>query len=186
MTGFQFIALFTIIIPISFLYGIGLDRVMLKSASPKMLVYSLFPDGPLVFISATALWFLLHFVLLPLGLFFLFPVLFVILTAFLEELFFMLLPRFTPSRLPERGLSYGLGFFALYTASSYIEMLGLLFVGFASFLAVGLLFFTIRRRLDSGYAAYEWKTAPLLLVSLGFIGLALYALDFSWLISVLH
>ncbi len=180
----DFLLLFGIIISPLFVGGIGLDRLFSVSLSPQRIVRSLFPDVVLMLAVSTVMWFFMRYALRPIHLLFLMPLFFVLLFSVLEELyaFFFKSSESEGASLQEKGFSYGLSFYALYTATSYIELLGIISVSVIAFVLFAFIFFSIRQRIDNSNAAYEFKIAPLLLISLGCIALVLYAIDFSWLL----
>ena len=80
----------------------------------------------------------------------------------------------------ERIFTGGTVIFALYHAFNYIE---LAIIILCSVLSLGLwsfILYAIKQRVDESSMSAQWKNAPLLLISLGIVALALYAWDMVW------
>jgi len=81
----------------------------------------------------------------------------------------------------ERLFSGGIVIFALYQAFTYIEMIAILVSALVSMLLWSFVLCAVKRRIEESNVSAQWKNAPLLLISMGLIALALYAWDIAWL-----
>ena len=85
----------------------------------------------------------------------------------------------------ERLFCGGIVVFALYQAFTYIEMIAILVSALASMLIWSLVLCAVKRRVEESNVSAQWKNAPLLLISMGMIALALYAWETAWAVSAL-
>ena len=174
----SFIFFYTLSASVLFLYGIGLERLSMNARSAHVILPFLFKSGILITGAASISWLLSVYLLDPFGLSVLTPLVSLIITYLGERGVNRLLAGKAESRLmQERVFTGGTVLFALYHAFSYGE---LLIIIISALLSMGLWSFilcAIKRRVDESFASAYWKNAPLLLISMGCIALAVYAWD---------
>lgn len=177
-----------------FIHGIGLERLFIHSGNKKGLYIFILKTLLLLSIAVTLLWNLNIYILLPFNLYFILPLVAIITVLLLEMavdiLFKKLLAKKTfYSNIPgleekETVFSCGLVFFVLYEAGSFIEALTI-----PAAACVGLFIFShilnaIKQKTDLGNAYSETKEYPLLLMSTGFLVIAFYVTDISWIFDL--
>ena len=169
-----------------FLHGIGLERLSMNARSTRVIIPFILRDGAVILISASITWLLEFYILLPIGIVVVTP-LFALLFVYLCDL---VLQRtlFQQTEVPlirERLFCGGIVVFALYQAFTYIEMIAILVSALASMMIWSLVLCAVKRRVEESNVSAQWKNAPLLLISMGMITLALYAWEIAWAVSAL-
>lgn len=166
-----------------FIYGLGLERLSMNVRSSRVILPFLL-KAVLVTASAASISWLLSTYLIPLlRLSFLMPVLSLLIVYGCEQGLSLIMPAHTGSEtglVGERIFTGGTVIFALYHAFNYIE---LAIIILCSVLSLGLwsfILYAIKQRVDESSMSAQWKNAPLLLISLGIVALALYAWDMVW------
>ena len=166
-----------------FLHGIGLERLSMNARSTRVIIPFILRDGALMLISASISRLLEYFILIPIGLVAITPVVALIVVYLCDLGLHRTLFRQTETRLiRERLFSGGAVIFALYQAFTYIEMIIILVSALASMLMWSFILCAVKWRVEESNVSAQWKNAPLLLISMGLIALALYAWDTAWLI----
>ena len=77
----------------------------------------------------------------------------------------------------ERVFTFGTVIFSLYEASTYLELLIIIFLSFAILFIISILLRSIRKKMDAFNIENKLKSLPLLLITLGAIATAFYFLD---------
>ena len=75
--------------------------------------------------------------------------------------------------------------FTLYEACTYTELIAILASALVSMLVWSFVLCAVKRRVEESNVSTQWKNAPLLLISMGMVALALYAWDIAWLTPAL-
>ncbi|UTC77796.1 hypothetical protein E4O04_07210 [Treponema sp. OMZ 799] len=173
------IIFYTFVSSIVFVYGIGLECLYVYLESPKK-IYSFFIKNVIaVFISVSLIWGLCRYVLNPLGVGFLLPVLAISFLESLNLIFKLIWPKFICLKPEEKIFSWGLVFFCLYQASTYLECLALIFSGFFSLFVFLFVLNAIKQKTADNETFTEWKKASLFLISMGLMLTAFYLTDLS-------
>lgn len=171
---------------IIFLHGIGLERLSMNARSTRVILPFILQDGVLIIVSALISRLLEYSILAPLGIITLTPVVALITVYLCDLVLHRLLFRRTETRLiRERLFSGGIVIFALYQAFTYTELLTILVSALVSMLVWSFILCAVKRRVEESNVSTQWKNAPLLLISMGMIALALYAWDIAWLVPPL-
>lgn len=178
MNFFLPVVFYSFVSSIIFVHGIGLEYVYAHIENPRDLV-SFIKNFIFIFVILSLLWPISRYVLNPIGIDFLLPVLAVFFLELLDLLFKLLLPKFSVLRPEERLFSWGLVFFCLYQAGEYKECLALIFASFVSFFIFLFILNAIRQKINIGSGLFEWKKASLLLISMGLVLSVLYFTDVS-------
>ena len=105
---------------IVFIYGIGLERLYIHSKSSKTIHIFFIKNSVFIFSAVTFMWFFNLYVLIPTGTSFLLPVFIITFILLQECLFKFILKNFIYDVETEAVFTYGLIFFFLYEAASYI------------------------------------------------------------------
>lgn len=179
MNFFLIVLFYTFVSSIVFVYGIGLERIYIHIEKPKQIFPYLIKNIIMIFLSVTLLWFLSYYVLNPLSLNFLLPILTVVFLECLNFIFTLILPKFYVLEAEEKVFSWGLVFFCLYQAATYKECLAMIFAGFLSLIVFLFILNAIKQRFESNERLTEWQKASLLFISLGLILSAFYLTDIS-------
>ena len=165
-----------------FLHGIGLERLSMNARSTRVIIPFILRDGVLMLISASISWLLEFSILLPLGMVSITPIAALIIAYLCDRALHRTLFRKIEIRpIRECLFSGGTVIFALYQAFTYVELIAILMSALASMLIWSFVLCAITRRLEESNVSTQWKNAPLLLISMGLIALALYAWDIAWL-----
>ena len=174
---------YTFLASLVFLYGIGLERLSMNARSTHVIIPVILRDGAVMLISASISWLLEFYILIPSGIITITPVIALIIVYFCDLTLYRILSRQTKTQLiRERLFSGGTVIFALYQAFTYIELIAILASALVSMLVWSFILCAVRRRVEESNVSAQWKNAPLLLISMGMIALALYAWDIAWLI----
>lgn len=179
MNFFLIILFYTFVSSILFVYGIGLEHIYIHIENPKKTFSFLIKNITHIFLSITFLWFLSYYVLNPLSLNFLLPVLTVFFLEFFNFIFTLILPKYYVLEHEEKVFSWGLAFFCLYQAATYKECLAMIFAGILSLFVFLFILHAIKQRVENNENFSEWQKAALLLISLGLILSAFYLTDIS-------
>ena len=165
-----------------FLHGIGLERLSMNARSTRVIIPFILRDGALMIISASICRLLEYYILIPIGIAAITPVAALIVIYLCDLVLQRTLFRQAETRLiRERLFSGGIVIFALYQACTYIEMIAILVSALVSMLLWSFVLCAVKRRIEESNVSAQWKNAPLLLISMGLIALALYAWDIAWL-----
>lgn len=165
-----------------FLHGIGLERLSMNARSTRVIIPFILKDGVLMIVSASISRLLEFYILTPLGIVELIPVVALITVYLCERILHRILFGHTEHRLIREHLfSGGTVLFALYQAFTYIELITILVSALISMLLWSFILCAVKRRVEESNVSTQWKNAPLLLISMGMIALALYAWDIAWL-----
>lgn len=171
---------------IIFLHGIGLERLSMNARSTGAIIPFIVKDGALMLISASISRLLEFYILTPIGITALTPVVALITVYLCDLILHRLFFRQTGIRLiRERLFAGGTVVFALYQAFTYIELITILVSALVSMLLWAIVLCAVRRRVEESNVNAQWKNGPLLLISMGMIALALYAWDIAWLMPSL-
>ncbi|UTC68254.1 MULTISPECIES: hypothetical protein [unclassified Treponema] len=173
------ILFYTFVSSIVFVYGIGLECIYVYLANPKKLYFVLLKNIVTVFISVSLTWALCRYVLNPLKVHFLLPVLTIVFLEFSNLLIKLVLPKFADLKPEEKIFSWGLVFFCLYQSSSFFECAALIFSAALSLLVFLFILTAIKRKVDANEPFNEWKKASLFLISMGLMLSAFYLTDLS-------
>lgn len=138
-------------------------------------------NGVLMLISASLIWFFTLYVLAPVGLLFLMPFATLVSVYFFELALRLLFPQEGEKQVRERLFSCGMVIFAVYHAFDYSELIVILVSACLGMIIWSFVLYAVKCRVDESTISSQWKNAPLLLISMGMIGLALYAWDGAWL-----
>ncbi|UTC57103.1 hypothetical protein ABK01_01705 [Treponema sp. OMZ 305] len=169
-----------------FLHGIGLERLSMNARSTRVIISFILRDGAIMLIAASLSWLLEFSLLLPLDIVSITPVVALIIVYLCDLVLYRILLKRTESRLiRERLFSGGTVIFALYQAFTYIELIAIVLSALASMLVWSFILCAVKRRVEESNVSAQWKNAPLLLISMGLIALALYAWDIAWLTPAL-
>ena len=117
------IIFYTFVSSIVFVYGIGLECLYVYLENPKKIYLFFIKNFIGVLISVSLIWGLCRYVLNPLRLHFLLPVLTISFLEALNLIFKLVWPKFSGLKPEEKIFSRGLVFFCLYQASEYKECL---------------------------------------------------------------
>ncbi|PIE97665.1 MAG: hypothetical protein CR988_06840 [Treponema sp.] len=174
---------FGFVSPIVLFSGIGTDRLFLNSHSTRVDLKYYFILIPFTVTMAVLLWTVNKYIILPLKIQFLAPVLFITIlvstTEIMEHLF-----KIRYKSPAEKNYSYGIIFFAVYSSISLITVITIVISGFLSLLLFSLIISHIKSKIDMGNASLSWRIAPLILISIGFLTLATYSSEVSWLQNI--
>ncbi len=190
MNIFLMVLFYTFASSVIFGHGIGLERLLIYSENKNGLCIFILKTLILLSIAVSLLWNLNIYILIPLGLYFILTI-FAIITVlnleifvniFLKKLlekkaFFANTPNLEEK---ETVFSYGLLFFVLYEAGSYIEALTIIAAACIGLFIFSHIFNAIKQKTDLGNAYGEAKEYPLLLIGAGFLMIAFYVTDISW------
>lgn len=169
-----------------FLQGIGLERLSMNARSTRVVVPFILRDGAVMLISASLSWLLEFSILLPLDIVSITPIAALIIVYLCDLAVHRIFFKHSESRLiRERLFSGGTVIFALYQAFTYIELIAILVSALVSMLVWSFMLCAVKRRVEESNVSSQWKNAPLLLISMGLIALALYAWDVAWLTPAL-
>ena len=166
-----------------FLYGIGLERLSMNARSPHVIIPFILRDGALMLVSASISRLLEFYILAPLGIVMITPII-ALITVYVCDRFLhrMLFGRTGNRLIRERLFTGGTVIFALYHAFTYIDLIAILVSALMSMLLWSFILCAVKRRVEESSVSTQWKNAPLLLISMGMIALALYAWDIAWLL----
>lgn len=161
-------------------YGIGLEKVFFLArpgstftrSIPILLVSSL--------LSVAFLWFMLTRVLLPYDLVALAPMTVILVCGIVQGFVRLILPESANEGAGERLFFFGVVFLAVYDAYSFLDAVTIVVACVISFSLFTVILFAIRERLATGHTHVDWKGAPLVLITMGLLFIALYAADVSW------
>ena len=169
-----------------FLHGIGLERLSMNARSTRAVIPFILRDGAVILISASLSWLLEFSILLPLDIVSITPIAALIIVYLCDLTVHRIFFKHSESRLiRERLFSGGIVIFALYQAFTYIELIAILVSALVSMLVWSFVLCAVKRRVEESNVSSQWKNAPLLLISMGLIALALYAWDVAWLTPAL-
>ena len=165
-----------------FLQGIGLERLSMNARSTRAVIPFILRGGSLMVASASISRLLEYYILEPLGIISLTPVI-ALITVYLCDLALhrIFFRRMESQLIRERLFSGGIVIFALYQAFTYIELIAILLSALTSMLVWSFILCAVKRRVEESNVSAQWKNGPLLLISMGLIALALYAWDIAWL-----
>lgn len=173
-----FIFFYTFSASVIFLHGIGLERLSMNARSAHVIMPFLLKSGILITAAASISWLLGVYLLAPFGLSALTPLTALIITYLGETCVHQIFSNKTESRsIQEQVFTGGTVLFALYHAFSYGELLIIVISSLLSICLWSFILCAVKRRVDDSSVSAHWKKAPLLLISMGFIALALYAWD---------
>jgi len=175
------IVFYSIISPLLFSYGIGLERLCIMSANRAKEVHFYTKNFLFVFLASSLAYVIFHFILSPLYLGFSFPFLLIIYLFFLEKGVFYLYDGFISKAYTiahnERLFTFGTVVISLYEASSYIELFFITLASFFNLIIFTIILRSIRKKANSFNIETKWRPLPLLLISLGIVATALYLVD---------
>lgn len=181
----SFFFFYTFSASIIFLHGIGLERLSMNARSAHVIIPLILKSGLLIMVAASISWLFSVYLLSPIGLSILTPLVALIITYLGEIGVNRLFSGKTEIRLiQERVFSGGTVLFALYHAFSYGELLIIVITSLLSICIWSFILCAVKRRIDESTVSAHWKNAPLLLISMGCIALALYAWDAVWIIPL--
>ena len=171
---------------IIFLQGIGLERLSMNARSTRVIIPFILRDGVVILISASISWLLEFYILLPIGIVVVTPLVALILVYLCDLILHRMLFRQRKTRLiRERLFSGGIVLFTLYEACTYTELIAILASALVSMLVWSFVLCAVKRRVEESNVSTQWKNAPLLLISMGMVALTLYAWDIAWLTPAL-
>ena len=171
---------------ILFLQGIGLERLSMNVRSTRVVIPFILRDGVLMLIAASLSWLLEYYILAPLDIVGITPIAALIIVYLCDFALHRTVFRQTEMRLiRERVFCGGTVVFALYQVFTYIELIAILMSALASMLLWSFVIYAVTRRVEESAVSAQWKNAPLLLITMGLIALALYAWDIAWLTPAL-
>lgn len=167
--------------PLLFVYGIGLERLCIVSNNSLSHLHFYAKNFLFVFATSTVGYVFFNVLAYPLHITFFFPLLLMIMLFFGEKgidyLYEGFVYRGKPVAHSERVFNFGTVIFALYEASSYIELLLIVLVSFVLLIIFATLVRSIRKKMDAFNIENKLKNLPQLLITLGAISTALYFLD---------
>ncbi|CEM62251.1 hypothetical protein DWQ65_09050 [Treponema phagedenis] len=173
--------LFVFSVSIIFLWGVGTERLYIQAGSSKGILLGVIRPLIASCLSLILCSGLIFWVLIPLKLNFTIPIFIGLITYLCIFLLDLGLHNFIQQRVPEEKLFiYGTVFLCLYTAENLLHAVYLCIAVNVSLLVCSVILHAIKERIYQGYASKDWKTAPLLLISMGFIAMAFYATDVLW------
>ena len=169
-----------------FLHGIGLERLSMNAHSKRVILPFTLKISVLIFSAAAISWVFGSYILSPIGLTALIPI-FTLITIYLCETALHLIYFDNGERrnIRERIFAGGTVIFALYHAFNYLELIGIIFSALLSMIMWSYILYAVKQRIDESKMSSQWKNAPLLLIGMGIIALALYAWDRAWVTSFL-
>lgn len=171
-----------------FIYGIGLERLYFHSLSERPVLHFYIKNLIFIFITSSVLWLFSKYVLFPLKFYFLLPLFFITAAVSAEKLISNLYGRLFSSANytaeNEKIFTYGTILFTLYNASSYIELIFIIFTAFLTLFLFTAVLKSVRIKIINGNSNVYGKIMPLTLISLGIIGFILYSADVSWILSI--
>ncbi len=170
---------------IVFIYGIGLERLYIHSKSSKTIHIFFIKNSVFIFLAVTFMWFFNLYVLIPTGTSFLLPVFIITFILLQECLFKFILKNFIYDVEKEAVFTYGLIFFVLYEAASYIEALAMIVSSIFTGFVFSYILRAVKQKTDYGSTGEQWKPVPLVLISLGFILMAFTLMDTAWFFDFL-
>lgn len=181
MKWLYILAFYSFISPFMFTFCIGIERLVILSASSLSHFHFYGKNFLFVFFTSTFLYLLFHFFLSPLYLAFAFPVLLVLVLIFSEILTFSIYNNFISKKYTvaneERVFTFGTIILALYESSSYLELFSIIILSFLWMFILNTFLFAIRKKINFFTTENKWKSLPLLLITLGIISLSLYFMD---------
>ncbi len=169
MNFFLLVLFYCFAVSIIFTYGIGLERLFIYSKGPKNVFILVLKNLLSSIIAISVLWFFNCFVLLPLGISFFLPILGLMLLLALNYLYELVFPKFVISYKEEVIFEYAPLFVVFFVAVSFIEALAILIAAQIGILILSFTMNAIKEKIDDGNASKEWKSAPLILISMGFL-----------------
>lgn len=194
MNMFLMLLFYTFASSVIFVHGIGLERLFIHSETKKGLCIFILKTLILLSAAVSLLWNLNIYILLPLGIYFILPLVAIITVLLLDIPVDILFKKLLAGKTfflngsgieeKETVFSYGLLFFALYEAGSYLEALTIIAAACIGLVIFSHIFNAIKRKTDLGNAYSETKEYPLLLISAGFLVIAFYITDISWIFDL--
>lgn len=182
------IIFYTLTSSVFFVYGIGLERFYIHSMSEKKVWHFYAVNFVLIFFTASFLRFVSGYILLPLGMYFLLPLVFFCATAGAEKAVFILYKKIFPlsnfTAINEKIFTYGIILLSVYTASCYAELLLIILSAFVSLFVFTAVLSAIRVKIGERKKNIGGKLVPVILTSMGFLGFILYFVEISWLLPL--
>lgn len=175
---------YTVPASLIFLYGIGLERLSMNARSNRVVFPFILKTGVLMLASASITRLVLVYILAPAGLNFLMPIVSLVIVYLCDTVLYRIFPQEKQHRIRERLFACGTVIFALFHAFTYIELLVIILSAAFGMVIWSLVLSAVKCRVDESQVSTQWKNAPLLLISMGMIALALYAWDSAWIISI--
>ena len=161
-------------------YGLGMEKTLFESCPGTRFMLRI-PGIVLdTGLSITALWFLVTGILLPYNVSFLIPMTILLVCGIVHTLVRVFLPDARAPASGERLFFFGTVFLAISEAVSFTGALLIVAACILSFCVTTLLMLAVRERVATSRIQADWKGAPLVLVSMGLLCVALYASDASW------
>lgn len=165
-----------------FIHGLGLERLSMNVRSSRV-IFPFLLKAVLVMLCAASISWALSLYLFPLlRLSFLMPVCSLLIAYGCEYCIGLVMPAPAVTEtgvMGERIFIGGTVLFALYHAFNYIELAIIILCSVLSLGVWSFILYAIKRRVDESSMSAQWKNAPLLLISLGIVALALYAWDMA-------
>ncbi|MGP1577420.1 MAG: hypothetical protein ACTTH7_08095 [Treponema sp.] len=165
-----------------FIYGIGLERLSLAVQSGTWYSKKIIIDSTIIVMCALIVKTVLY--VLPNFLLFTIPLIAAGLFYGCKLGADRLLLHKTDA-FEEKIFSYALILFSVYYSATYIETLIVIISGIGNLVVWSCIFCSIKQRVEAVNFQYRWKNAPLFLIGLGAVGLALYAWDSAWLTDII-
>jgi len=167
--------------PFIFIYGIGLERLCILSNNTMTHFHFYAKNFAFVFVATSFAYIFFNFIAYPLHFTFFFPLFLMTLLFFLEKGVDYLYEGFIFANKPiaqnERVFTFGTVIFSLYEATTYLELLIIVFLSFALLFILSVLLRSIRKKMDAFNVENKLKNLPLLLITLGAVATAFYFLD---------
>ncbi len=174
MSFFMLVLFYCFVISIIFTYGIGLERLFIYSKDPKNVFILVVKNLVILIIALSILWFFNLFVLSPLGISFFLPILAIMLLFGLNYLYEVFFSKYSVSYKEELMFTYAPLFVVFFTAVSFVEALAIIIAAQIGIFVLSFVLNAIKEKTDEGNATKEWKAAPLILISMGFLLSAFY------------
>lgn len=175
------LAFYSFVSPFIFIYGIGIERLCIISNNTVSHLHFYMKSFVFVIIASTFSYIFFNFIAYPLHITFFFPFMLMSLLFFLEKGIDYLYGGFICGNKPvahnERVFTFGTVIFSLYEATSYLELLFIVFLSFAVLFALSILLRFIRKKMNMFNIENRLKNIPLLLITLGTMATGFYFLD---------
>ncbi|MGP1431992.1 MAG: hypothetical protein ACTTI6_05880 [Treponema sp.] len=166
-----------------FIHGLGLERLSMNVRSSRVILPFLLKAALVMLCAASISWVLSLYFFPLLRLSFLMPVCSLLIAYGCEQGISLIMPDHAVNEtglMGERIFIGGTVLFALYHAFNYAELVVIVLCSVLTLGVWSFVLYAIKRRVDESSMSAQWKNAPLLLISLGVVALALYAWDMVW------
>ncbi len=174
MSIFYLVLFYCFATSIIFTYGIGLERLFISSKNPSEIFFFILKNSIISIIALSIIWVFNKFIMLPLKISFFLPIIATIVLYALDYSFHKIFPNFEVSHKEEIVFEYAPVFLTIFIAVSFLESLAIIISAQIGMVVLSFILNSIKEKVDEGNSSKEWKEAPLILISMGFLLSAFY------------